>query len=551
MIILFVIISIDDVTSFLSELTTITTKDGDFGRRGRSYSYDTDNNRNGSRSKDRSRDGADYFYYRNPDDSQRRPSRPDSYDDYNCDDGGRRRPQPDPRLPRRYREDDHHSFKPHQWIDQERGRGQQRSRSQSVEHDDTDQRKGREILNKDDDENTARNQEQQKNKVPKEWPPQFDEEPSSFVFDARSGMFWEGESQFFYDPKTKLYYSNRQAVYYRYDSNEKPPFVEFQKVAPSESNQDVTDVVSATTLDGDITSPSTAPGIKIAIKTKKLKRSSIQAKNDKEPSNQTVKVSSDQVTSTGTPSSLSKEKQNIEKWSRQQQLRQKKEDGNVSPTQEEGATKTKPKVRTTAKGEPICLICKRKFPTLAKLQLHEKASQLHKQNLEKLKTEAKQKLEDSRKRPADAMSDATASKTATAATTYVDRAEKRRLMHHGTDPSSIKEILSRKICSNAMPLPSDLTTTHNATTTPITPAGADLNSNNVGHKMLQKMGWKANIKGPSRPSDTGAVITSDSPASGDASKNNNRDAKITTMTTNRLRQDWDKIEAIARMNSRK
>ena len=313
------------------------TKAVDFDRRGRSYSYDK--NRNESRRRiERSRDGADHSYYRNPENFQRRPPRSNSCDDYTYDDDNSR-------IPRRYRDGgDYPSF----------NRGQQRVRSRSVERDDTHHRTDRDFVKKDDDEKPARNQDAQKNQEPRKWPPQFDEEPSSFVFDARSGMFWEGESQFFYDPKTKLYYSNRQAVYYRYDSNEEPPFVEFQKVAPSDSNQDATDVISGTALDGDTTAPSTAPGIKIAIKTKKLKRSSMQSKKDKEPSAQDGKVSSDPAaSSTGTPSSLSKEKQNIEKWSRQQQLRQQEQSGNVNPTHVEGPAKTIPKVRTTAKGEPM------------------------------------------------------------------------------------------------------------------------------------------------------------------------------------------------------
>ena len=159
------------------------------------------------------------------------------------------------------------------------------------------------------------------------------------------------------------------------------------------------------------------------------------------------------------------------------------------------------------------------------------------------------------------MSEAIASKTATPAT-YVDRAEKRRLMHHGTGPSSINEILARKPASTAMTLQSDLTTPRNDTTPPIVQAGADLNSNNVGHKMLQKMGWKASSnssKGPSEVSGAGAVIGSDVPAGGDLPNSNSNSnnsnstdmAAAATTTTDRLRQDWDKIEAIARMNSRK
>lgn len=159
-------------------------------------------------------------------------------------------------------------------------------------------------------------------------------------------MFWEGESQFFYDPKTKLYYSNRKALYYRYDSNEQPPFVEFQNAAPSEANQEVVDVINPTQLAGQTTAPSTTPGIKIAIKTKKLKRPNMYAENDNDPKKSPHEKKASMMTS-----SLSKEKQNIEKWSRQQQQRQKEEGNCNSPSSAE--QESKPKIRTTAKGEPM------------------------------------------------------------------------------------------------------------------------------------------------------------------------------------------------------
>jgi hypothetical protein len=194
------------------------------------------------------------------------------------------------------------------------------------------------------------------------------------------------------------------------------------------------------------------------------------------------------------------------------------------------------------------LICKRKFPTIAKLVLHEKASQLHKKNLEKVQAEAKQKLETPKKLPAEAVANAAdASTMATATTsTYVDRAEKRRLMHHGTEASTIKEILSRSnIIDNGVvgtngdstPLSSGPTTHNNAT-----PIGADLNSNNVGHKILQKMGWKSNADASACSTETSATTTT-------TSSNSNNNDKSTT--TDRLRADWDKIERIAHLNSRK
>lgn len=56
----------------------------------------------------------------------------------------------------------------------------------------------------------------------REWPPQFEGGGASFIFDARSGMFYEPSSDFFYDPKTKLYYSNKKQQYFRYDEEKKP-----------------------------------------------------------------------------------------------------------------------------------------------------------------------------------------------------------------------------------------------------------------------------------------------------------------------------------------
>ena len=48
------------------------------------------------------------------------------------------------------------------------------------------------------------------------WPSPFEDSGGSYVFDARSRLFYEAESNFFYDPKNKLYYSNERKIYYRY-----------------------------------------------------------------------------------------------------------------------------------------------------------------------------------------------------------------------------------------------------------------------------------------------------------------------------------------------
>ncbi len=54
------------------------------------------------------------------------------------------------------------------------------------------------------------------------WPPHFESSSASFIFDARSGMFYEPSSDFFYDPKPKLYYSNAKRQYYCYDADKRP-----------------------------------------------------------------------------------------------------------------------------------------------------------------------------------------------------------------------------------------------------------------------------------------------------------------------------------------
>jgi hypothetical protein len=161
-------------------------------------------------------------------------------------------------------------------------------------------------------------------------------------------------------------------VYYRYDSNEFHPFVEVQKMTPAESGEDtmaVTDAV-ATKLDtsnSEGSKPSTKPGIKIAIRTKKLKRSLGQTtKKDTNidssggEMNKTRTDDNNQSSFSKTTSHLSKEKHNVEKWSRQQAERRMEveKDGNLpsSTTNGEDVTsklKSKPKFRTTAKGEPM------------------------------------------------------------------------------------------------------------------------------------------------------------------------------------------------------
>ena len=66
-----------------------------------------------------------------------------------------------------------------------------------------------------EDGNSRRRRSQLKNKKI-DWPSAFEDSGGSYVFDARSGLFYEAVSNYFYDPKNKLYYSNEKKIYYRH-----------------------------------------------------------------------------------------------------------------------------------------------------------------------------------------------------------------------------------------------------------------------------------------------------------------------------------------------
>lgn len=268
----------------------------------------------------------------------------------------------------------------------------------------------------------------------REWPPCFHIDGSAFVFDNRSAMFYEPESNFFYDPKSKLYYGNRKGAYYRYDKSQSPPFVEVQKLSGAATGGDTTQDASQVTVE-PIQNTLTKPKPTIAINLKTLKK----AKQHKGSLQKKVAPVVSKV-----------EKQriaNIEKWNEKQ--------AELKP-------ESSLNIRTTVKGEPICTICKRKFPTIEKLRLHERASELHKANLAKL---AKAKEAESAKRKE------------LPAGTYEDRAQKRRNLHGSASVTPNKPgIHLEKSSANE----------------PVSPEG--LGSNNIGNQMLKKMGWQQSGK---------------------------------------------------------
>jgi hypothetical protein len=65
------------------------------------------------------------------------------------------------------------------------------------------------------------------------FPPNFDTNGGSYVFQAKSGCFLEPTTEFYYDPKHKRYYCAKDGNYYTHDASADPPFKVFHPPAPS------------------------------------------------------------------------------------------------------------------------------------------------------------------------------------------------------------------------------------------------------------------------------------------------------------------------------
>jgi hypothetical protein len=326
-----------------------------------------------------------------------------------------------------------------------------------------------------------------------DWPPCFEKDGSLFVFDTRSAMFYESLSDFFYDPKSKLYFGNRKGAYFRYDSTKDPPFVEVQKVddAVASASQvgphgTMDQIPIQATKTGVQSTESSKPKIAIKLKTKKIKSSCGEKSS--------ISVSESPMPS-AMPKAHKEKIANIEKWTEMQaELKQDVVEAGGPGGGNTVVSRPASDVRMTARGEPICVVCRRKFPNIDKLRLHEKASELHKQNLQKLK--GKELLEPKRKSPEVAATETAAE--------YQDRAAKRRQLHG----PPMSDVLGLRLAAN--------TTQHHEPSI----KGEALDESHLGHKMLQKLGWKGH------ESEGGTDGRSKS-------------------VSDQLRREWDRIESLA------
>jgi RNA-binding protein 5/10 len=277
-------------------------------------------------------------------------------------------------------------------------------------------------------------------------------------------MFYEAMADFFYDPKTKLYYGNKQKVYYTFQPGEDPPF----SALPLSQGTEVA-------APSEATGPKPEENKKIAIN---LKTTVLPGESDSAKKEHTKNPKATKKAKAAQPNRPQKQHTvNIEKWSeRGKEIRE----GNEAPT------KNPP---TTTKGQPVCLLCRRKFASVEKLKQHEELSALHKEKLEKKEADAKKEQE------------------AKASTEYRDRALERRIMH-GPETSSLPA------------LPRDLEASAAREADVVRPED-NLGASNIGNQMLQKLGWKC---GASLGRDAGNGVSNGA---------------------GELVKDWEKIESLA------
>ncbi|KAL3794196.1 hypothetical protein HJC23_012903 [Cyclotella cryptica] len=193
-------------------------------------------------------------------------------------------------------------------------------------------------------------------------------------------------------------------------------------------------------------------------------------------------------------------------WS--ERVKEMKGEGDTTPASQKtsSAPDSNPtEIKTTPAGQPICVLCRRKFANLDKLQQHEKLSALHKENLAK-----------------KAASDAQAAKEnelATPEPTYRDRSKERRMLYSASsvDASRVDTLLA-----SVDPLRSGA-----EKKTEVIHPEQTLGNANVGNQLLQKLGWKSGDALGRKQED-----------------GNGSESKPGSDVASSLKNDWERIESL-------
>ena len=349
------------------------------------------------------------------------------------------------------------------------------------------------------------------------WPPPFDTDGALYVFDSRSGFFYEAESNFYFDPKSRYYYSIDAAAYFQHYKGQEPPF---RKVSPQQEEekkkkeeQKKREMDKHTISDAEQAGlPATISNneggevgsgkmkIAISLKTKTplgsgatRSTSSLKSPMDTRIVENSSMVGRERQSSPTTQSRGIKQIQaqaydaDIAKWNNARS-------SNTTTSTSSIPADYKNTPKTTKAGQPICLLCRRKFANTEALQKHEQSSALHKQNLAKKKRDP---TNSGVPNPSGAESNGKSS------IEYRDRAKDRRSMYgiessHGEEAAPLTAstasstgIASTVISSaSAVDIGPSLEKARPVVSAELVRPSDALGDSNIGSQMLKKLGWK-------------------------------------------------------------
>lgn len=348
-----------------------------------------------------------------------------------------------------------------------------------------------------------------KTKIQKrEWPPCFQNDTQgAFVLDPQTGLFYDTSSDFFYNPRTKLYFSNKRKVYYEYNEKEtdkesrltSEASVHFKQVEqPDDGDSLITGKTTASLAAFNVDevrmlgNKTDGKKISISLKTKKIGTSNNNAlckTDDLYPERQSAPTLTKEQ---------KKHKLNMDVWSeRGMEKRLAAVEEIVVAAARIQSTDPGDRIPliTTKDGKPVCILCKRKFADLEKLEKHQDLSKLHQYNL-------------------------SLAQQSHGIVDYRDRAKERRVLFGPPDADQSS--------SNAHKVVEQLPSLDKARAVDrpdmVRPED-NLSEANVGNQMLQKMGWKS---GKKLGRQTGSSEQADN-----------------------LRQDWERIEVLSQVNSKR
>jgi hypothetical protein len=328
------------------------------------------------------------------------------------------------------------------------------------------------------------------------FPGPFEIYAEDYVLDPTSGYFYQAWTGFFHCPKTKLYFHQKSARFFSFDKDEDIyvdvdndyGMAKMKMKSDQKEKVDNGDDLVVQALQGAKKTTGLGVKNKISITIKSSKKMVAKKTKMEAPPSKCARGIEIQK------SQQKKAHQNdIKKWSQRAKVCETSSSASRNPSASHLPENRR--VRKTKSGKPVCMLCKRKFVDLDKLENHNSLSELHKFNLSKARS---------------SINDPTRS--------YLDRALNRRNMYDDQnapvatilDSSEIKEMTApnlekaREVLLAEAVRPEDI-----------------LGTGNIGNKMLQKLGWKGGALG--RKEAIGGRNESDM-----------------------LKKDWEKIEKAAR-----